>query len=389
MLAVSPSLATKPHWEAMTEFVYLRPSIVRAIRPASARCGVSCRYSSCLGGRQPSVCVGTVPVVTVVAPASAPKHTYQPFDEHSKHPKVRAAAVGLRSGPCSTAFPHLSCRRLQARPAQHSLRMFSEDSKSSGTRMQRFPACSTRDTFGIPHFVSHLNILATERQTEDSSYDNTRTANGEAHQVVASPDVEAVHVGQTPSLPDFSQPPYSSDATQGKGDCDLRRLQCRYDSLLLRPSSFGLQVQLLHSIIRKAQRLHDACVYLNKLQPLQERIRTPRTNACLEVHPVLYAAFCIYSPSHIHIAATKRVGAAEHFLRQYIMAKSRTKSRSAFTGLAGCGQVTDDQWLANTSLKNVCVYPLEALSPRLRLFCLTAPSRLAAWEGILTRALAF
>lgn len=389
MLAVSPSLATKPHREAITEFVYLRSSIVRAIRSASGRCGVRCRYSNCLEGKQPSVCVGTVPVVTVVASASAPKHTYQPFDEHGKHPKVKAALVGLRSGHCVTAFPHLSCRRLQAHPTQHSLRMFSEDRKNSGARMQCLPACSMADTLGIPHFVSHLNILATERQTEDSSYDNTRTANGGAHQIVASPDVEAVHVDQTLLHPDFLQTPYSSEATQGKGDCDLQRLQCRYDSLLLKPSSFGLQVQLLHSIIRKAQRLHDACVYLNKLQPLQERIRTPGTNACLEVHPVLYAAFCIYSPSHIHIAATKRVGAAEHFLSQYMMAKSRTKARSPSTGLAGCGQVADDQWLANTSLKNVCVYPLEALSPRLRLFCLTAPSRLAAWEGIFTRALAF
>ncbi|CDJ50307.1 hypothetical protein, conserved [Eimeria brunetti] len=184
----------------------------------------------------------------------------------------------------------------------------------------------------------------------------------------------------------------SCDNTSEEGErrCDLLRLQSRYDALLRNPQAFSTQLQLLHACIQRAQQQHTKSVYMKQLQPLQERIRTPGANACLQVHPLLYAAFCIYCPSQIHIAAAKRVGAAEHFVEQYLKARTKSKGyrRRSLSDISTRNRAAAEEWLASASLSNICVYPLEALSPELRLFSLTAPQRLAAWEDILSRALA-
>lgn len=170
---------------------------------------------------------------------------------------------------------------------------------------------------------------------------------------------------------------------------DLQRLQDRYDSLLRNPHAFGLQVQLLHTTIQKAQQLQGKQLHMRQLQPLQERLRTPGTRACLAVKPVLYAVFCVYCPDSVRIAATMRVGAAEHFLCQYLEGKSITKRKRVIGSFRfACGAAGAERWLAESSLQNVCVYPLEALSPRRSLFRSSASQRLAAWEEILGTALA-
>ncbi|CDJ34953.1 LOW QUALITY PROTEIN: uncharacterized protein EMH_0068910 [Eimeria mitis] len=176
---------------------------------------------------------------------------------------------------------------------------------------------------------------------------------------------------------------------RGDGKCDLLQLQSRYDALLHNPQAFSMQVQLLHACIQNAQQQLAKSVYMKELLPLQQRLRTPGTDACLQVHPLLYAAFCMYNPSHIRIAAAKRVGAAEHFLGEYLKARgSRGYRRRPVSEISRRGRAAADEWLAHTSLSNICIYPLEALSPQLRLFSLAAPQRLAAWEAILSRALA-
>ncbi|KAL8273283.1 hypothetical protein Esti_002784 [Eimeria stiedai] len=169
---------------------------------------------------------------------------------------------------------------------------------------------------------------------------------------------------------------------------DLQRLQYRYDMLLRRPQAFAMQVQLLRMRIRRAQQLHSHQSFMRELRPLQDQLTTPGTGACLVVKPVVYAAFCIFNPSCIHVSASARVEAAAHFLGSYLNRKALLK-RQRFEGLSSRPPhlVTRvEQWLAHSCLENICVYPLEALCPQPSIFRLSAPLRVAAWEEILGSA---
>ena len=243
----------------------------------------------------------------------------------------------------------------------------------------------------LPHFLSDLQ-QRTCRDGQSGGLAFTQEEGGgtlaESAGDSASTDPEVVQPPGSAEGLRFPSP--GDEVSQGGGKCDQLLLQSRYDALLRTPQAFGMQLQLLHERIQGAQEQQAKCVYMEKLLPLQQRIRSPGTDACLQVHPLVYAAFCMYNPSNIYLAAAMRVGAAEHFLGQYLKARSSKKAyrRRSFSDISGRGRAAAEQWLSHSSLRSICIYPLEALSPQLRLFPLTAPLRLAAWEDILSRALA-
>lgn len=258
-------------------------------------------------------------------------------------------------------------------------------------RMNVIPSgpCSLRNLgaaafSAIPHFASDLWARGPEKTDgkfiaehyEDSELGVTSDRAGVAQGAPLWPPVDSSDV-------EADEDEYAENTVYATKSPDLQRLQHRYDLLLRNPQALGAQVQLLCALIQKAQRRECARPYMRQLRLLQERIRTPGTDACLVIKPVVYAAFCIYCPSKIQIAAAKRVGAADHLLRQHLKFKSLKWARRD----SGAGRA--DQWLGEASLQNLCVYPLEALSPQLRLFPFAAPERLAAWQETLGKGLAF
>lgn len=288
--------------------------------------------------------------------------------------------------------PHLQCFRPSPSPALPEISTLRgrgplvNTTASSPQERSRLPRISLASFHGVlPHFLSDLQP-PTGRGSRSAGDKETAPSDN----VSAPTDLQFLSPLPTASSEVVERPPLCDETVHVEGPCDLLRLQSRYDALLLNPLAFSMQVQLLHARIQSAQQQHGKCAYMKKLQLLQERIRTPGTGACLHVHPLVYAAFCIYSPSHIHIAAAMRIGAAEHFLGQYVKARSNSRAdrRGTFLVINGRGRAAAEQWLAQTSLKCICIYPLEALPNQLRLFPLTAPQRLAAWENILSRGLA-
>lgn len=196
--------------------------------------------------------------------------------------------------------------------------------------------------------------------------------------------LSALHVDRI-----LEQGPPSRNSGVKTNHPDLQHFQDRYDSMLKDPKAFGHQVQLLQKSIQLAQQSHDSQLWMRQLRPLQNRLREPGSRACLEVKPVVYAAFCTYSPVYVHIAASSQMGAAAHFLNTYLDHQGLMKGRLESTpARVSGGAAKDEFWLAHSSLNNICIYPLEALSPQLRLFRLSAPLRVAAWGQVLSKALA-
>ncbi|OEH75599.1 hypothetical protein cyc_05919 [Cyclospora cayetanensis] len=298
---------------------------------------------------------------------------------------------GTRCIPCKAEDPRLriphGCTLVSRFPLLHHIQAQAEARLLSCSRLIS-RKCSTSASRGVPFFLSGVARQAADSRPE-ALWGEETVSTTEGTDVCVTVASELPPSQCTRPFSD-SGIAASSEGTPINRDPDLQRLQSRYDSLLRNPEMFGLQVRFLHSVIQEAQHANSKCSYLKEVAELQERIRTPGTSACLEVHPVVYAAFCVYSPSHILVAVAKRVGAAEHFLRQYRAAKTlRRPRRQAGVACSANGRVRgSEQWLQDASLQNICVYPLEALAPKLRLFHSSAPLRLAVWEEILVKALA-
>ncbi|KAL8452191.1 hypothetical protein Emed_001498 [Eimeria media] len=245
-----------------------------------------------------------------------------------------------------------------------------------------FSSAASRPT---PDFLSVLNPLVSSAKEDAlasgvlAGREATRAAPSRvSRQPSCSPDCTKADDDKLLEIPVADQ-----------GNADLRRLQDRYDMLLRHPQAFARQVQLLRMHIQRGQQLRSRHPSMRELLSLQDKLSIPGTGACLVMKPVVYAAFDIYCPSYVHINATARVGAAVHFLNSYLNRKSLFKRRR-FDGLSSSlphGVAGAEQWLAQSSLENICVYPLEALPPQSSIFRLSAPLRVAAWEELLGSAL--
>lgn len=180
-------------------------------------------------------------------------------------------------------------------------------------------------------------------------------------------------------------PPSDSKTTtvsaSDRPPADVIRLQQRYVSLVETPEVFNKEVQFLQYVIRQQQLEHRRLPHMRDLRGQQLELDKLGGKALIHVKPVLYAAFCMQLPRHVFVNAAMRVGAANHFL----MLLGKTRRKLAHSPL-GCHR-HPYSWIQEVDLNNVCVYPLEVLPTKLRLFRLVAPQRIDQWARVFECAL--